>query len=103
MAIAARRPVVWTGWRCVQVLPLRSATVMTASPRSSSPAASSRIAICSAPGHVKHGERPRALGAVKGWEGALATSKNLAEQSCHVGMGQVVFEHSAEAEEVDEH
>ena len=25
--MAARRPVVWTGWRCVQVLPLRSATV----------------------------------------------------------------------------
>jgi len=46
--MAARRPVVWTGWRCVQVLPLRSATVMTASPRSSSLAASSRIAICSA-------------------------------------------------------
>ncbi len=55
------------------------------------------------PDHVKHGERPRALGTREDSEVALTTSKNLAEQFCHVGMGQVVFEHCAEADEVYEH
>jgi hypothetical protein len=35
VAIAARRPVVWTAGRCVQVRPWGSLTSMAASPRSS--------------------------------------------------------------------
>ena len=55
------------------------------------------------PDHVKHGERPRALGAREDGEVASATSNNVAEQSCRVGMWQVVLEHRAETDQVNEH
>ena len=55
------------------------------------------------PDHVKDGERPRSLGPHEDREVAPATSQNLAKQPRHVGMCPVAFEHSAEADEVDEH
>jgi hypothetical protein len=55
------------------------------------------------PDHVKHGEWPRALGTREDGEVDLVTLNNVAEQSCCVGEGQVVFEHRAETDQVNEH
>lgn len=55
------------------------------------------------PDHVKHGQRPRAFGAREDRKVASATSNNVAQQSCRVGMWQVVLEHCAETDQVNEH